>query len=1300
MINSFIYKFVILLCVCLGYVYAGTFVPPTFQYDGWSYVDGKSVYLYTFTSGTSPAISHSGLQSICFTSTDIISVEYLYDGTWHNSSYEVINKTGPNDPECLTGLPGLKFDDGFPDHATYQYRLTLNGYFPPTNGLGWWKGGTTGDCFEITVPSCEETPANPKIDIEKHTNGEDADEPTGPQIHVGDAVKWTYIVTNKGDVPLSNIVVTDNQGVTPVYKEGDTNNNNLLDLTETWIYEATGTAKSGQYANIGIVTGKYNEQEVNDQDPSHYFGKDLPTVGVGSCYDPISNKINIILNYSGEPVYFKMDAYGKGDFFGPVVLTTPITYQIDPPQEYSLTLRKWVSWDGNSWTMKGGTHGVGNAQRYQDLYNQGQLWALCPSEEINPKIDIEKHTNGEDADEPPGPKITIGGEVVWTYIVTNTGNVPLANIVVTDDQGVTPVYKEGDTNNNGVLDLTETWIYTATGTAIAGQYANVGKVTGTYEEQEVTDEDPSHYYGTEKPTQKLILKKTLQGLNPKPAKFLFTITYPDGTTGDVELNLNVGTDVEHEKQLSTMPGKHIVTEADVKGYQHVSPTTVEVEVPEGGEGTAAFVNMADKGCAEGYVYTNGKPVVGAVVRLETSWLKKASKHATDANGHYYFDDVIIGIEYTLSVPSLNMSITFTLETKDNGCFYYDFIGGACNPVFAWYEGWYADQNSDDPLRYWSPNNLGGTGDYPTVGIYDSYDMDIWEYHILLAWACDVDAFVVNWYGKDSYEQTPTKGLLDAAQRLYERYGHLGFDFRIIISYNENASGTIDDNLHFIAENILVHSAYWGVRENTTKPLFVFCEKQQDCYLRFYEAAKRILPEDVQIFLNWNQHHQTMAPYVDGFYPWVQATNGNWDPNGKEWGEGYLEEYYRMAPSYSPQYFIGATWPGYDDRQWIFSQNRYIDRQDTLVYHWTWEDAFEYQPDWLLIESWNTFINSTHIEVAEDIGYKFVRLTRNKAVLWKSICARRVSDLGLLVPQGVWKARKRPLTERLVDEALVQFFQRNFSEALAILDIINAPSSAPPLQERNASLVVVEGSPAHSTEPWENAVDGDLEGWDGTATAKYIENGGTYVIFRFADAGLYMFNTIYLQTDNGPEDDGNLSNRQATDLEVLVSTSGFAAGDFVSIARIKPRDGSMRAYSLGKSVTASFVKLIIHGPKYGKGGWVQLVEFAVGSSKTGKAIPLNEELGLAQLPSEFELQQNYPNPFNPTTSIRYALPEAAEVTLTVFDLNGREICRLVNEIQEAGYHTVVWNATGYPSGLYYYRLQAGDRVATKRLVLLK
>jgi hypothetical protein len=92
--------------------------------------------------------------------------------------------------------------------------------------------------------------------------------------------------------------------------------------------------------------------------------------------------------------------------------------------------------------------------------------------------------------------------------------------------------------------------------------------------------------------------------------------------------------------------------------------------------------------------------------------------------------------------------------------------------------------------------------------------------------------------------------------------------------------------------------------------------------------------------------------------------------------------------------------------------------------------------------------------------------------------------------------------------------------------------------------------------------------------------------------------------------------------------------------------------------------------------------------------------ITAVPAKYSMHQNYPNPFNPTTTIGYKLPQRVHVSLRVFNLLGQEVTVLVDEVQSAGYKSVDFSGSGLPSGVYLYRLTAGDFVATKKLVLLK
>jgi uncharacterized repeat protein (TIGR01451 family) len=236
------------------------------------------------------------------------------------------------------------------------------------------------------------TLGTPAINIVKFVNGQDADTAPGPHVAAGSTVTFTYVVTNTGNVPLANVVVSDDKLGPVTSFTGDTNGNGLLDLTETWTYTRTATALAGQQTNTGTVTGlgAGTATTVSDSNPANYLG----------------------------------DA---------------------------------------------------------------------------PAINIVKFVNGQDADSAPGPQVAVGSTVTFTYVVTNTGNVPLANVAVSDDKLGPITSFTGDTNANGLLDLTETWIYTATATALAGQQTNLATATAQDANNPpgttVTDNNPANYFG-------------------------------------------------------------------------------------------------------------------------------------------------------------------------------------------------------------------------------------------------------------------------------------------------------------------------------------------------------------------------------------------------------------------------------------------------------------------------------------------------------------------------------------------------------------------------------------------------------------------------------------------------------------------------------------------------------------------------------------------------------------------------------------------------------------------------------------
>jgi len=123
-------------------------------------------------------------------------------------------------------------------------------------------------------------------------------------------------------------------------------------------------------------------------------------------------------------------------------------------------------------------------------------------------------------------------------------------------------------------------------------------------------------------------------------------------------------------------------------------------------------------------------------------------------------------------------------------------------------------------------------------------------------------------------------------------------------------------------------------------------------------------------------------------------------------------------------------------------------------------------------------------------------------------------------------------------------------------------------------------------------------------------------------------------------------------------------------------------------SSSFQIEVIAGPltKAGEAGWVLTGSFLEGD--------------LSELPSEFALLSNYPNPFNAQTVIQYQLPASSSVKLEVYNILGSKVATLVNGEQEAGYKSVNWDASEVSSGIYFYKLTAGDFTEVKRMTLLR
>ncbi|MCL1038685.1 hypothetical protein L2750_16270 [Shewanella submarina] len=375
----------------------------------------------------------------------------------------------------------------------------------------------------------------PAIDIEKSTNGEDADAPTGPEIGEGGMVTWTYVITNTGNVTLTNIALSDDRLGGDITQAACSITAADLSLApgESLTCIMTGSAMLGQYDNTGSVTGVYTDDagqqtQVNDADMSHYLGIDdtgfgLPRVDI----EKYTNNVDADTQeegpeiIEGERVIWRYEIFNSGDItLTDLQLTDSVIGAISadncvpgldvlaPGDSITCTLEGIA---GEAPYMNLGTIEA----NYTDADGVGQVLDSSDPSHYNgvaaqPALDVEKYTFGQDADDPTGPVVLTGATVQWAYVVTNTGNVPLSNVNVVDDQGVIVNCPETS------LAVGESMTCTGSGPAIPDQYANIGSASGDYLDADgnindsANDSDPSHYFGA---NPALNIEKSTQGFD-------------------------------------------------------------------------------------------------------------------------------------------------------------------------------------------------------------------------------------------------------------------------------------------------------------------------------------------------------------------------------------------------------------------------------------------------------------------------------------------------------------------------------------------------------------------------------------------------------------------------------------------------------------------------------------------------------------------------------------------------------------------------------------------------------------------
>lgn len=396
--------------------------------------------------------------------------------------------------------------------------------------------------------------ANPSMTLMKSVNGQDANTAPGPSITTGDAVLFTYEIVNTGNIDINDIELVDD------VLGAITCPSATLVVGGSMNCAAAAVATAGQYMNVGTVSGQPIDpngepfgEPLKVDDPAHYFGTDasisiIKYVNGEDANEPSGETIGqdeqVTFDYviTNDGNLELVDVSLSDDILGPI--TCPAT-TLAPGETMTCSVADVA--------ISGPYTNIGTVEA-QPLDPSGQPLGgpLQQSDPANyfggsPSLTLLKTVNGEDANEAPGPSITVGEPVTFDYLVTNTGNLEINDIVVTDD------VLGAITCPASNLAPAESMTCSATGEAVGGQYMNIGSANGqpvgpdgTPFGQPLATDDPAHYFGFG-PGISLVKSVNGEDANAEPGLAVtvgdqLVFTYLVTNTGTVDLDQVVVTD--------------------------------------------------------------------------------------------------------------------------------------------------------------------------------------------------------------------------------------------------------------------------------------------------------------------------------------------------------------------------------------------------------------------------------------------------------------------------------------------------------------------------------------------------------------------------------------------------------------------------------------------------------------------------------------------------------------------------------------------------------------------------------------
>lgn len=388
----------------------------------------------------------------------------------------------------------------------------------------------------------------------------------------------------------------------------------------------------------------------------------------------------------------------------------------------------------------------------------------------------------------------------------------------------------------------------------------------------------------------------------------------------------------------------------------------------------------------------------------------------------------------------------------------------------------------------------GTVREPSIGFYSSQSWSAHLYHILLSSSCGVDGMVVNI--RNEYDETSLAQIKSSIERITEV--DASFDYALGISYTDAGKDQTQVESELTDLNTDIIAGNTNYLQKDGEPVVFWWNGGSLSSAQFRSAVSNVFTSGSPVVLrNEIDLGLTSGGTIDSFYPWVQG----FASDGTNWGEGYLDWFYgtsadKVANSIT-DFVSAAVYPGFDDRQVSWGQNRWIDRSSGATYNNTWNKVHGFAGsspiEWVFLQTWNGFNEGTEIEPTVEFGFDYVISTATNISTYKGetfelTTAMQTASLKLYEAAALIESGTRDYDAfyPLLQSAIQEYLDGNATEATAYL---------------NQIIDVVE---------WTGAVDGS---WSNSANwaDNALPTSGDNILVGAADNALVIREVI--EVDN-------------------------------------------------------------------------------------------------------------------------------------------------------------------------------------------